>query len=83
MIILGIILIIVGLLVASLKILLTIGIILLVIGLILNFVPIGGRRRRYYCAFPERGAVTGTRRWPPLALSEWRSGAALRSRCWP
>jgi hypothetical protein len=48
MIILGIILLIVGLLVASLKVLLYIGIILLVIGLILNFVPIGGRRRRYY-----------------------------------
>jgi hypothetical protein len=45
---LAIILIIVGLVVASLKILLTIGIILLVIGLILNFVPIGGRRRRFY-----------------------------------
>ena len=48
MIILGIILLIVGLLVASLKVLLYTGIILLVIGLILNFVPIGGRRRRYY-----------------------------------
>jgi hypothetical protein len=48
MIILGIILLIVGLLVASLKVLLYIGIVLLVIGLILNFVPIGGRRRRYY-----------------------------------
>ena len=48
MIVLGVILIIVGLVVASLKILLTIGIILLVVGLILNFVPIGGRRRRFY-----------------------------------
>lgn len=48
MIVLGIILIIVGLVVESLKILLTIGVILLVVGLILNFVPIGGRRRRYY-----------------------------------
>ncbi len=48
MIVLGIILIIVGLLVESLKILLTIGVILLVVGLILNFVPIGGRRRRFY-----------------------------------
>ena len=35
-------------LVASLKILLTIGIILLVVGLVLNFVPIGGKRRRLY-----------------------------------
>lgn len=48
MIVLGAILIIVGLLVESLKILLTIGVILLVVGLILNFVPIGGRRRRFY-----------------------------------
>ena len=47
-IILGIILIIVGLLVASLKILLWVGIVLLVVGLILNFVPIGGRRRRIF-----------------------------------
>jgi hypothetical protein len=48
MIILGIILIVVGLLVASLKVLLWIGIVLLVVGLILNFVPLGGRRRRFY-----------------------------------
>ena len=48
MVVLGIILVIVGLFVASLKILLTIGIILLVVGLVLNFVPIGGRRRRLY-----------------------------------
>ncbi len=48
MIVLAIILIIVGLLVESLKILVTIGVILLVVGLILNFVPIGGRRRRFY-----------------------------------
>jgi hypothetical protein len=47
-IILGIICIIVGLLVASLKILLWVGIVLLVVGLILNFVPIGGRRRRIF-----------------------------------
>jgi hypothetical protein len=47
-IILGIILVIVGLLVASLKILLWVGIVLLIVGLILNFVPIGGRRRRIF-----------------------------------
>jgi len=47
-VILGIILIIVGLLVASLKVLLWVGIVLLVVGLILNFVPIGGRRRRIF-----------------------------------
>ena len=48
MIILGIILIVVGLVVSSLKVLLWIGIVLLVLGLILNFVPMGGRRRRFY-----------------------------------
>ena len=48
MVILGIILIIVGLLVASLKTLLWVGIVLLVVGLILNAVPIGGRRRRVF-----------------------------------
>jgi hypothetical protein len=47
-VVLGLILLIVGLLVASLHVLLYIGIILLVVGLILNFVPIGGTRRRYY-----------------------------------
>lgn len=47
MVILGAILLIIGL-VASLSILVWIGIILLVVGLILNFVPIGGTRRRYY-----------------------------------
>ena len=48
MVILGIILIIVGLLVASLKVLLWVGIALLVVGLIVNAVPIGGRRRRVF-----------------------------------
>ncbi len=48
MVILGIVLIIVGLLVASLNFLLFIGVILLVVGLILNLVPVGGTRRRYY-----------------------------------
>ena len=48
MIVLGIILVIVGLVVASLHVLLTIGIILLVVGLVLNLVPIGGKRRRLY-----------------------------------
>jgi hypothetical protein len=47
-VVLGLILLIVGLLVASLHVLLYIGVILLVVGLILNFVPIGGTRRRYY-----------------------------------
>jgi len=47
-VVLGLILLIVGLLVASLHVLLYIGLILLVVGLILNFVPIGGTRRRYY-----------------------------------
>ncbi|MCA9728616.1 MAG: hypothetical protein KC729_13085 [Candidatus Eisenbacteria bacterium] len=47
MIVLGLILLIVGL-VASISILTTIGLILLVVGLILNFVPIGGSRRRVF-----------------------------------
>lgn len=48
MVILGVILLIVGLLVASLKVLITIGIVLIVIGLIVNLIPIGGSRRRIY-----------------------------------
>ena len=48
MIVLGVILILLGLLVSSLHILFILGIILLVLGLILNFVPIGGTRRRVY-----------------------------------
>lgn len=47
MIILGAILLIIGL-IASISILVWLGIILLIIGLVLNFVPIGGTRRRYY-----------------------------------
>ena len=47
MVILGLILLIIGL-VANIGILWTIGIILLIVGLILNFVPIGGTRRRIY-----------------------------------
>lgn len=47
MVILGLILLIIGL-VASIPVLVTIGAILLIVGLILNFVPIGGTRRRYY-----------------------------------
>lgn len=47
MVILGIILLIIGL-VASLSILVWLGIILVIVGLVLNFVPIGGTRRRYY-----------------------------------
>lgn len=48
MVTLGIILVIIGFVVESLRILLTIGVILLVIGLVLNFVPIGGSRRRVF-----------------------------------
>ncbi len=47
MIILGLILLIIGLIV-GLSWLTIIGAILLVVGLVLNFVPIGGTRRRYY-----------------------------------
>lgn len=48
MVVLGLILLLVGLFVAGLKILVTIGIILIIVGLILNFVPMGGTRRRWY-----------------------------------
>jgi uncharacterized membrane protein len=48
MIILGVILLIVGLLVAELSILTWIGIVLIVVGLILNLLPIGGSTRRVY-----------------------------------
>ena len=48
MIILGVVLIILGLLVASLHFLLWIGVILLIVGLVLNLLPIGGTRRRVY-----------------------------------
>lgn len=48
MIVLGIILIVLALLVASIKFLLWVGIVLLVIGLVINLVPIGGSRRRVW-----------------------------------
>ena len=47
MVVLGLILLIIGLL-ASIPVLTTIGLILLVVGLILNFVPVGGNRRRVW-----------------------------------
>jgi len=47
MIALGLILLIVGL-VAGIGVLTTIGVILLLVGLVLNFVPIGGTRRRVF-----------------------------------
>jgi hypothetical protein len=47
MVILGLILLIIGL-IASIQILWIIGLILVLVGLVLNFVPIGGTRRRYY-----------------------------------
>lgn len=47
MIILGLILLIIGL-IASIGWLTIIGAILLVVGLVLNFVPMGGTRRRFY-----------------------------------
>lgn len=48
MVVLGWALLIVGLVVASLHVLFVIGIILLLVGLVLNFVPIGGSRRRVF-----------------------------------
>jgi uncharacterized membrane protein len=47
MVVLGLILLLIGLL-ANINILFVIGIVLVIVGLILNFVPIGGTRRRYY-----------------------------------
>jgi hypothetical protein len=47
MVILGLILLIIGL-IASISILWIIGLILIIVGLVLNFVPVGGTRRRYY-----------------------------------
>jgi len=48
MVILGVVLIILGLLVAGLHLLLWIGIALVIIGLILNLVPLGGSTHRWY-----------------------------------
>jgi hypothetical protein len=45
---LGLILLILGLVVAKLSVLVTIGIIVLLVGLVLNFVPMGGSRRRVW-----------------------------------
>ncbi len=47
MVILGLILLIIGL-VTTMNVLTTIGAILLVVGLVLNFVPVGGTRRRVF-----------------------------------
>src|SRR5262249_9600127 len=47
MVILGVILLIIGL-IANLAWLWIIGLILAIVGLVLNFVPVGGTRRRYY-----------------------------------
>ncbi len=48
MVVLGIILLIIGIFVASLNVLLWIGLILIIVGLVLNFLPIGGSRRRVF-----------------------------------
>jgi hypothetical protein len=45
---LGLILLILGALVSNLSFLMTIGIVLLLVGLVLNFVPMGGERRRVW-----------------------------------
>jgi hypothetical protein len=47
MVVLGVLLLLLGLITGP-SILTTLGIILIVVGLLLNFVPIGGTRRRYY-----------------------------------
>lgn len=48
MIALGLVLLLIGLFVAGAKVLFTIGLILLIVGLVLNFVPMGGSRRRVW-----------------------------------
>jgi hypothetical protein len=45
---LGLILLILGAIVPSLHVLFTIGLVLLLVGLVLNFVPLGGERRRVW-----------------------------------
>lgn len=47
MVVLGLILLLIGALIGP-SILVTVGLILLVVGLVLNFVPMGGTRRRFY-----------------------------------
>jgi hypothetical protein len=47
MVILGLVLLLIGL-IAGVPLATTLGFILLLVGLVLNFVPIGGTRRRYY-----------------------------------
>jgi hypothetical protein len=47
MVVLGVLLLLLGLITGP-SLLTTLGIILIVVGLLLNFVPIGGTRRRYY-----------------------------------
>jgi hypothetical protein len=48
MIVLGLVLLLIGLLVSGAHILFTIGLIVLIVGLVLNFVPMGGTRRRVW-----------------------------------
>jgi hypothetical protein len=48
MIALGLVLLLIGLLVQGAHVLFTIGIVLLLVGLVLNFVPMGGERRRVW-----------------------------------
>ena len=45
---LGLVLLIIGALVSGLSVLFNIGLILLIVGLVLNFVPMGGSRRRVW-----------------------------------
>ena len=47
MVVLGLILLLIGLL-AGVPIATTIGLVLILVGLVLNFVPLGGTRRRFY-----------------------------------
>lgn len=48
MIALGLVLLLIGLVVAGAHVLFTIGLVLLLVGIVLNFVPMGGARRRVW-----------------------------------
>ena len=69
MVILGIILALIGW-IASVPILLWIGVILIIVGLVLNFVPIGGSKRRYY-QLPNRTTGPGRALAKPALIARW------------
>jgi hypothetical protein len=79
MVILGIILALIGW-IASISIVLWIGVILIIVGLVLNFVPIGGSRRRYYPT-AQRGPVWRAPGRTPLLVGLSAYGTGLVWQC--